>query len=636
MANPEKDYFSWENFAELSHLHSHLYFASQLLDKYSWEAEVWNQMKQRRGMILSKLDDRKLNLSVIGEFSVGKSTFINALLHHELLQSSVIQGTTLTSTIIDYDDTYNICANFKTGETRNIKFDNIEHMRDALPAYTTDPEHARKLAVIRISLPSDNLRHGFRIIDTPGTGSLQSWHEDVTRWTLNEFSDLSIVLIDATHPVPQSLVKFLKNTLGDILRDCVFVVTKLDLVPEAEHARSLAYIRQKISNVVGSKDPFVIPYFSLDVLNSCTGSGPFNEAYVAASRQNEIALVEYMGRNRARTVAKRVSKLLGLLFNNLSEQMQKLHDDYQAELDMLNRSKATDFAGFLTAQKVALRQAFGDEVRNLSVEMLMKLATKCGENQNAITDGINKTSTTTELKTYFDYEIPKQCKSLSDEASELLHTYQTRLGERLKAHIDTFRHRFMDEFKKQNVVELDFDASSVMKTLINNDTIGGNFSEVAKFVNNEDQVNSNWIGGGGFAGAFAGQLLIPIPVVGFVVGLLAGCYLGEKFAPNIGKVQAKARGKLARPLNDYYKTLRNSVEATYHDTATAMLDQIDMSIDNYRNLYRQEIEARLAKLNERKKHLDQQLRLIAVDVDSVNMRKDVIISLCTKLSKQPI
>lgn len=73
-----------------------------------------------------------------------------------------------------------------------------------------------------------NALDGLVIVDTPGTKSIERWHEEVTRDAIQNFSDASIVLITAEEPCPQTLTQFVRFNLSDVLTRCVFAVTKLD------------------------------------------------------------------------------------------------------------------------------------------------------------------------------------------------------------------------------------------------------------------------------------------------------------------------------------------------------------------------------------------------------------------------
>ena len=80
-----------------------------LINKYQWPKDVHIELEKKLSRIIDKEKDKSLNLSVIGEFTTGKSTFINAIIRNNLLVSSIMQGTTLANTIIDFCPSFAIC-----------------------------------------------------------------------------------------------------------------------------------------------------------------------------------------------------------------------------------------------------------------------------------------------------------------------------------------------------------------------------------------------------------------------------------------------------------------------------------------------------------------------------------------------
>ena len=95
-------WFPWRDMADLSGLGRHIRFAGELIEKYRWDAEIQQELSERLERIERKQQDQCLNLSVIGGFSSGKSTFINALLRLDLLSAGILQGTTVAATVLEY------------------------------------------------------------------------------------------------------------------------------------------------------------------------------------------------------------------------------------------------------------------------------------------------------------------------------------------------------------------------------------------------------------------------------------------------------------------------------------------------------------------------------------------------------
>lgn len=284
------DYFSADNLGRLSRVDEHLAFVEGISEKYMGRIPTdvtsaggdvrqitlirkqklsWNEIHQQISFIRKKKNDKKLNISVIGEFSTGKSTFINALLRKELLASSALQGTTVASTVIDYSEGYEIELEYLDGRPgEELRYSCFQELRKGLERFTTDSSVARLLKSVNVFLPADILKNDFRIIDTPGTNVTEAWHEDVTVRALKEKSDLSIILTSAEKPVPNTMLGFVKKHLESILPQCVFVVTKLDLIRPRERNRQLAYIKMKLEEELEIRDAVALPYISPMVLGS--------------------------------------------------------------------------------------------------------------------------------------------------------------------------------------------------------------------------------------------------------------------------------------------------------------------------------------------------------------------------------
>ena len=61
-------------------------------------------------------------------------------------------------------------------------------------------------------------------------------------------------------PFPESFCRFLEDNLQDVLQTCVFVVTKIDLIPPKQQARQLEYIRKVLEEKLSVHDPLILPY----------------------------------------------------------------------------------------------------------------------------------------------------------------------------------------------------------------------------------------------------------------------------------------------------------------------------------------------------------------------------------------
>ncbi len=178
-------------------------------------------------LLSSKLDKKEFNLVVIGQFKRGKSTFINALLKEELLPSAVVPLTSIV-TIIQYGDDPKIIIEYKNHSKSKDNIDNIN-------LYVTEkhnPHNKLNVEQVTVFYPSDYLKDGVRIIDTPGIGSIFDHNTDVTyRYLPN--CDAAVFMLSPDPPITKSELEFLKDS-KEFVHKFFFVLNKKDLLKDTE------------------------------------------------------------------------------------------------------------------------------------------------------------------------------------------------------------------------------------------------------------------------------------------------------------------------------------------------------------------------------------------------------------------
>ena len=84
----------------LSECDSALHFIEAVIQQSDLPRQVLSELNGRLQQIQRRREDPNLYVAVVGEFNCGKSTFINALLHQNLLQSSHLVRTATPTKII--------------------------------------------------------------------------------------------------------------------------------------------------------------------------------------------------------------------------------------------------------------------------------------------------------------------------------------------------------------------------------------------------------------------------------------------------------------------------------------------------------------------------------------------------------
>ena len=192
------------------------------------------------------------HLVVLGQFKRGKSTFINSLLGEKVLPTSVVPLTS-TVTLIKHGERETIEVHFTNGQRQTIS-------RPQLSDYVTErgnPANEKKVKHVEVSYPSDYLKDGVFIIDTPGVGST---FENNTEMTYNYLPsvDAALFLLAVDPPISQSEITLLKD-VKQYVEKIFFIQNKIDYMSEEERQESMLFSKQVIEEALGSDNIRIHP-----------------------------------------------------------------------------------------------------------------------------------------------------------------------------------------------------------------------------------------------------------------------------------------------------------------------------------------------------------------------------------------
>lgn len=178
--------------------------------------------------VVTFLRESEYTIALLGEFSVGKSTLINALIGLDTLPVRIQPTTTIVTEVIFGPGGYRLKRSDKVIALEVEEFQ--QRASGLIPCQPGD--------VLEVEAHSPLLRDKTRLVDTPGVHSLDDSHEDVTYGYLSRV-DVALVVMDANQgDVPRSVVSFLENhLLRSDMGKLVFVVNKVDEVPSGLRER---------------------------------------------------------------------------------------------------------------------------------------------------------------------------------------------------------------------------------------------------------------------------------------------------------------------------------------------------------------------------------------------------------------
>ncbi len=192
-----------------------------------------------------KLESNAFNLVVLGQFKRGKTSFINALLGMDILPVAVIPLTSV-ATILTYGEALRVRVHYGDGRVSEVK-------PESLFEYVTEkanPKNEKDVAQVIVTYPSDYLKDGVRIIDTPGVGSVYQHNTDVAYQYLPK-SDAALFLLSVDQPLSQAELEFLKD-VKQYADKIFFLLNKVDFFSENDLKESMAFSVNVLRETMGA------------------------------------------------------------------------------------------------------------------------------------------------------------------------------------------------------------------------------------------------------------------------------------------------------------------------------------------------------------------------------------------------
>jgi len=191
--------------------------------------------------LLARLAEDRFNLAMLGQFSRGKSSLINALLGAEKLPTGVLPLTSVITTVAYGESERVLLLREGWSLPQEIRL-------EELPDYVTqrgNPENEKRVTLAEIQLPDEILRLGMHFIDTPGVASAIRANTRTTRRFLPEV-DAAVLITSFDSPLTEPELDFLRE-IRQYVRKVFIVINKQDLVSPAERDPVLEAIRNSLN-----------------------------------------------------------------------------------------------------------------------------------------------------------------------------------------------------------------------------------------------------------------------------------------------------------------------------------------------------------------------------------------------------
>lgn len=584
-----------------SDIDAHLQFADQVIQRSQLTPQVRTILLERMQSIQRRRADEHMYLAVVGEFSTGKSTFINALLREELLKASV-DVTTAGSTRICYGAQTDLEVRFRGVDTtfsyqrnrvqfwqriRSYSSDVSGDMQDIhsyIHAVTADNRVAAHVESVVIHHPASFLTNGIVIIDTPGINAEYATHAQIANSVVQHEADAAVVIIPAPVPLAQTLSAFIQEQLRPFVHRCLFVVTQMDKIQPREQARVLESIKARLTKTLGIDQPVVLyeaaPQIVLDVLQQQTVASEVQH-WSTQFDKLEQTLWDRLRRERALTITESLLRLMASLFEELNASLRERQTSYEARRTAIQREVIQDIPSFTVQQRGYYQRLLSQAASQARAKLEKAIDDAYDKTQEQVRDAIYDATDASELKSTVTESIKQLLEEASESCQKQVQKRVKKLGQSASEISSAFDASFIKEYRKLQV--LAGTVSSHIQTV--GDGISVNTQSVsysADQIHRELDGSVNALGWGGAAvGATIGTMLLP--GIGTLAGLFVGPLLVGLFGPSLDERKSKMWDAIAPILNSSFST----IQAQAREALTTYEKGVQLALDQRINSYMQ-------------------------------------------------
>jgi len=256
--------------------------------------------------LFSRLAEDRFNLVVVGRFSRGKSSLMNAMLGSERLPTGIVPVTSVITTV-SYGSEERVVLHYAhTSLFMDIPIAELaSHITER-----GNPGNVKRIRIAEVQLPAELLRRGFHFIDTPGLGSSIKENTRTTEGFLPE-ADALVLVTSFEAPISEEEARILEDVARSA-QPAFVVVNKEDAVDATERAEVLAHLAERLRAIFGEAWPVVFP---LSALAALTALKRGDRAALAASGVPalEAALVHFLLHEKRRAFLLNMCRRVGEL-----------------------------------------------------------------------------------------------------------------------------------------------------------------------------------------------------------------------------------------------------------------------------------------------------------------------------------
>lgn len=300
-----------------------------------------------------KIKNVEFHIIVIGQFKRGKSTLINYFLGENILPTGVIPITSII-TRIKFGQEPKAYIYLKNNTVQNLEIEAI----DNYISEQKNPQNQKNVDIIEIYYPSEMLKNGVVLIDTPGIGSIHKHNTEEAYRYLPE-ADAAIFVTSSDAPVGELEMKFLQDA-KTYFHKIFFLQNKMDHLSEKEREESINFSKEMIAGIL-EKD---IQLYPISAKQACEGKAfrDINLLIESGMKAFETDLEEFLLKEKGRYLLTSYEEKIHEMIKELEENIDFKGEVLKSPIETLEqqvnlfREKVQDTAA-LKKEALALVEA---------------------------------------------------------------------------------------------------------------------------------------------------------------------------------------------------------------------------------------------------------------------------------------
>jgi len=294
----------------------------------------------------------KFKIALLGEFSAGKSTIINAIIGDEILPISYTPTTNLINEVSFGDESY--------VELKGQPSTRVPLSQTAIAELSSKYDNERLCTVVS---QQEHTLDNFVLFDTPGTNDPASLSEKIIFDLVGEV-DVILFVLNANQAFRESEVELLTNIVREKdIGKFFFVLNHADVLDEPYPVKK-SFIENLAKLTRQNIDELKKSVFMLSAKDALAGKRKNDDSRVKASGLSSLekSIVNYINRNRKELLAEaiqgEVARQLALLYNSCEAFLDRLngtYEQYQQQIEAIEK-EIEAFTADIEAEKGALKE----------------------------------------------------------------------------------------------------------------------------------------------------------------------------------------------------------------------------------------------------------------------------------------